>query len=364
MSSYYPSLDELRAAPKEKRLANQVKSTLPTNVMNVDGLIIPGMLVGSDGTIQVVDETLGDLKVRIDEQQDLQTKKNLTGLLYRTASLSDLSEKLYDAFNHNRNTFSYWFPALCKAVNKHSSFFKIPKTKFITLPIELSQYMRLEYQETTTKTRKFFNRYLFNAFGLDKDKEYFIKTGTFSSKFEFHNAHLCEPKEIGDYFQVINNFAMQVGAGLTNDVVVREWIPDPEKHDTIYDGMPLRTEFRLFIDCDNHQIIDIVPYWNPIVMKQVLQNQGQLCQDIQQDYQTYLKNQQRLVDEFNDYEAKIIKEAQPIVDDLELDGCWSLDVMKSGNDFYLIDMADMKDSALVDLIAKNKLEKYRRYLKD
>ena len=77
MSSYYPSLDELRKAPKEKRLANQVKSALPTNVMNVDGLIIPGMLVGSDGTIQVVDETLGDLKIRIDEQQDPQTKKNL-----------------------------------------------------------------------------------------------------------------------------------------------------------------------------------------------------------------------------------------------------------------------------------------------
>lgn len=99
-------------------------------------------------------------------------------------------------------------------------------------------------------------------------------------------------------------------------------------------------------------------------MKQVLQNQGQFCQDIQQDYQTYLKNQQRLVDEFNDYEAKIVKEAQPIVDDLELDGCWSLDVMKSGNNFYLIDMADMKDSALVDLIAKNKLKKYQHYLKD
>ena len=42
----------------------------------------------------------------------------------------------------------------------------------------------------------------------------------------------------------------------------------------------------------------------------------------------------------------------------------SLDVMKSGNDFYLIDMADMRHSALVDLIAKNKLEKYRRYLND
>lgn len=30
--------------------------------------------------------------------------------------------------------------------------------------------------------------------------------------------------------------------------------------------------------------------------------------------------------------------------------------MKSGDDFYLIDMADMRDSALVDLIAKNNID--------
>ena len=96
--------------------------------MNVDGLNrYTYRLVGSDGTIQVVDETLGDLKIRIDEQQDPQTKKNLIGLLYRTASLSDLSENLYDAFNQNRNTFSYWFPALRKTVDKHSSFLRFQK---------------------------------------------------------------------------------------------------------------------------------------------------------------------------------------------------------------------------------------------
>ena len=362
MTSYYPSLDELKQAPNSKRLSQQVKSFLPANVQNIDGLIVPGMVVGSDGLIQSVDETLGDLKERIDEQQDLQTKHNLDALLHRTASLSDLSEKLYDAFNHNRNTFSYWFPALYQAVAKHPDFFKIPKTTFITLPIALSQYMRLDWQETTPKTRKFFNEYLFNKFELDKDQEYFIKTGTFSSKFEFHNAHCKEPEEIGDYFHAINNFAMHVGAGLSNDLVVREWIADPENHDTIYDGMPLRTEFRVFIDCDHDQLIDVVPYWNPIVMKNVLSRQGQLCDDIQKDYQTYLKNQDRLTNEFNEYQNTIRKQILPIIDDLELDGCWSLDVMKSGNDFYLIDMADMRDSALVDLISKDKLAKYRHLL--
>ena len=98
-------------------------------------------------------------------------------------------------------------------------------------------------------------------------------------------------------------------------------------------------------------------------MKNVLSRQGQLCDDIQKDYQTYLKNQDRLTNEFNEYQNTIRKEILPIIDDFELDGCWSLDVMKSGNNFYLIDMADMRDSALVDLISKDKLLKYRHLLK-
>lgn len=222
--------------------------------------------------------------------------------------------------------------------------------------------MRVDYADTTPASRDFFNHWLFDKFELEPNGEYFIKTGNFSSKFEFRNAHLLEPLEIGDYFSVINNFAMQVGAGLTNDVVVREWIADPEQHDTIYSGMPLRTEFRAFIDCDRKQLIDIVPYWNPIVMKNVLSQQGQFCADIQKDYQTYLKNQDRLTNEFNQWHNQIRKDLQPVIDKLQLDGCWSLDIMKSGTDFYIIDMADMRDSALTDLIAPNKLQQYRKYL--
>lgn len=44
-----------------------------------------------------------------------------------------------------------------------------------------------------------------------------------------------------------------------------------------------------------------------------------------------------------------------IVEDLDLHGCWSLDVMKSGSDFYLIDMAALRHSALVDTANKEKL---------
>ncbi len=45
---------------------------------------------------------------------------------------------------------------------------------------------------------------------------------------------------MGEYFQVINNFAMEVGAGMSVDIVAREYIEDVEENPTIYNGMPLQ----------------------------------------------------------------------------------------------------------------------------
>ncbi|RFA34724.1 hypothetical protein CAI16_10740 [Virgibacillus dokdonensis] len=59
--------------------------------------------------------------------------------------------------------------------------------------------------------KNLFTQFIFDHFGREDDKTYFIKTGTFSSKFYFTNAKCSEPREMGEYFQVINNFAMLVG---------------------------------------------------------------------------------------------------------------------------------------------------------
>lgn len=65
---------------------------------------------------------------------------------------------------------------------------------------------------------------------------------------------------------------MTVGTGHTVDLVVREYIEDVENNPTIYNGMPLRTEFRAFVDWDKNELIGVVPYWHPIVMKHALKS--------------------------------------------------------------------------------------------
>ena len=47
---------------------------------------------------------------------------------------------------------------------------------------------------------------------------------------------------------------------------------------------------------------------------------------------------------------------------LDLRGQWSIDVMQNGEDFWIIDMALAKDSALLSCVPKDKIKAVRRRL--
>lgn len=269
-------------------------------------------------------------------------------LLSRLLSVTDLSPNVYDIFAANKTAMSNWWPQIKAAVSKQT-FFKVPRTKVHTLPIELAQYIRIPWQKTSQIDRDKFNAYIFKTFDLLDDATYFIKTGTFSSKFQFANAKCSEPREMGDYFHVINNFAMKVGAGQTVDLVVREYIHDSDHRPTIYNGMPLRTEFRAFIDFDKHCLFGTVPYWHPSVMEKGLTNPF-VADTIEKDFVTYLGIKDTLIADFNANIDQVNQHLIDIIPMIDLHGCYSVDIMKNGNDFYIIDMALAATSALCELL--------------
>lgn len=314
-------------------------------------MFAPGQYMRSDGI--PVDETIMSLEDKINEakeSEDFTNALKMSNLLSRIESVSDLTPMLYERFNMNLNSMGNWFPQLKKAADV-IPFFKVPDTKIMRLPLELSQFIRHEYMNVNEISKKAFNELLIDFFDLDLDKEYFIKTGVFSSKFEFANAHCDDPAVIGDYFIVINNFAMEVGAGRSNDIVVREWIPDPENRPTIYNGMPLRTEFRAFVNFDTKEVYGVVEYWHPVVMRNVLRRQGARIPKINEYYETYKAFEDTLHSDFNENVGKVTKNISKLINEIEgLTGEWSIDVMKSGDDFYLIDMALMSESALTELL--------------
>ncbi len=170
----------------------------------------------------------------------------------------DLDPITYQILSMNRNSIGNWLPALVEA-NKNKDFFKIPSTKILKVPMPVLQLTRLEYMDLTRTTKEIINRYIYKVFDLNDENDYFIKTGTYSSKFDFRNAKVTkgnEVHELGEYLLYIHYQALLMasplngksiyGVSTTNEWVVREWIEDKENNPTIYHGLPLHTEFRVF----------------------------------------------------------------------------------------------------------------------
>lgn len=334
-----------------------------------------------------VDKTLDNIyRMYISDDYDHDVDPNsLHGLFHRTASVSDLEPRLYNHCVTNPNSIATWLPPVVKAHATISNpALKIPATRIMRLDTELTQYLRLNFTDTNELSRRLLDHYLYTALNLDADSDYFLKTGVFSGKFQFANAHCTEPNEVGQYLHVINNFAMIVGAGESVDIAVRDYIGN-DTAPTVYNGMPLRPEYRVFVDfgdnanattaaphnyaayahqfADPSEVTDDTPrilgttqYWHKRVIRQhfaqcadpaVAGYSGAAVADkeIFRDYEDTLDH--AFITHLSAVERGI-SQLLPALRDQGFRGQWSIDVMVEGDEFYLIDMALMCESALVD----------------
>lgn len=280
----------------------------------------------------------------------------------------DLEPIIYELLTYDPNSIGKWLPQIVKA-NCQCNAFKIPDTTFISVPMTLLQMSRLDYLGLTPTTLQIANEYCMKAFNLDINKDYFIKTGTFSSKFDFRNAHIHgekEVREIGEYLLFLSNQAVTIagplstpaiyGASSNNEWVVREYIPDVENNPCIYKGLPLRTEFRVFVDFDTDEVLGVCQYWDPDLLKRRFStgNDANSPHNIH-DYIIIQKQRELLDERFNANKEIVLHKMMELVPRVDLKGQWSVDILKNGEDFYLIDMGLAANSALVDKIDSKKI---------
>ena len=213
-----------------------------------------------------------------DPKRSARQRHEAYGMFRTGLDLLDLDPVMYRMLDMNPAGMGHWLPALVKA-NEGKTFFRIPKTTIAKAPLTLLQLSRVEYESLTAATLDVVDRWAQAAFRLKPDESYFLKTGTFSSKYDYRNAHVTGPHEvaqIGEYLLYIQSQAVGMagplnepamyGVSTTNEMVVREHIPDRLGLPTIYMGSPLRCEYRCFIDCDTDEPLGIHPYWDPKVM--------------------------------------------------------------------------------------------------
>lgn len=366
-------VDELLSTSDQKRLP-EASTTFVTNqeIKALPEELRP-QLTGHLMKVDIDDQSyiaVLDMYKRSLEEKNPKKAKQYYHMFRQGLDILDLDPILYEIIGMNRNSIGYWFPAL-KAAADNQDFFKVPETKIVKVPMTLLQLTRNDYMSLTPTTLEIVNRWAYEAFELDENKTYFVKTGTYSSKFDFRNAKVTTPKEVrelGSYLLFIHYQALQMaspltkpctyGVSTTNEWCVREYIEDKENNPCIYHGMPLHTEYRVFIDCDTQTILGITPYWKPDVMHNRFNNCSDAdTADKKHDAIIYAMHESKLMKRYNDNKYTVLEHVRELLPDLNLTGQWSLDIMQNGEDFWLIDMATADTSALSDCVPAHLLHK-------
>lgn len=329
-------------------------------------------LTGTLMSRDIKDESYKALLMNYQESRtnpDPKQRKMFYNLFRQGLDILDLDDITYAMIGTNPNSMGHWLPALAKAVGKQE-FFRIPETTIINVPVTLLQLTRMEYGQLTPTTIQIVDRFCEHVFNLDEEQEYFIKTGTYSSKFDFRNAWVHGAKEVhelGEYLLFIHHQACMMaspltkpiiyGVSTTNEWVVREFIPDKEENPKIYKGLPLHTEYRVFVDFDEGEVLAVAPYWDPETMKtRFSKGADSQTPDKIHDYFIYQVHEDTLMRRFEEHKNEVREKIQAMLPDIDLHGQWSIDVMQNGEDFWLIDMAIAANSALCEYVPKGRLK--------
>lgn len=250
-----------------------------------------------------------------------------------TANIPDMSR---DAMN----AFPFWFPKIC---NAGIEGLKIPKSVCIHVPDKVRRAFYMEDPDDWAVIEDFVEGDVRkaireNGFGL-----VFLKNGGYSHKFDASRACLPIMSDLTHAVLTIMNEAM-LRCGFqydgTESLVVRERIQhDPRAVPCIYNGLPFRTEYRVFYDFDRQRPIFTVDYWD---RDYVYPNLHDMTDQLV--YDAWYPTVRRRYDGNWERVQDLVSKAMSRVDGLS--GPWSVDVMQDENDgLWLIDMAVAEMSA-------------------
>lgn len=244
-------------------------------------------------------------------------------------------------FEKSVNDFSFWFPKV------KDCGIKAPKTYIMQLnndpddPLQRAFFMEkpeedLEYIRQWVKTQLIPE--------LEKERllgRIFVKNARFSNKFQAkRNCIHCGTSYLAEGIAEINYAALMLGAYGTHEIVVRDFIDyDSKTTACIYEGLPLRPEFRVFYDFDSGSPIFTANYWDydycyprlwEATDKIIFEHEREKIES------AFEKNK--------DHVQRMVADAMKNVDGLN--GQWSIDIlMDEVGEFWLIDMAVAQQSA-------------------
>lgn len=182
---------------------------------------------------------------------------------------------------------------------------------------------------------------------LNNTSLYSIKNGCFSDKFK-GNICFSDKYDLCEKFWKLQYDSAMYDTGGHTEIVVRELIPyNMYTTPTIYGGLPLRTELRVFYNLDTKQIEYVVDYWDYDYCYEHLDITDKIVFDWFHKQDNYTDNLIYITD-------YIYENINTLKFDKKLKGIWSIDFMLVSDvdefidGIYLIDMARGYRSAYWD----------------
>lgn len=239
----------------------------------------------------------------------------------------------------NPNLFSKWYYPVVEKGNKDSGLL-IPKTLVFNVPKRIQYLFSMDNEE---QDRMEIRRWIKESIlpNIPEDMYFlFVKNGTFSDKFSGTCFTKRTLEDLTSSVIKLNYASMCLGAGGYEELIIREnlWGFKEVEAPTIYDGLVLTPEFRIFYNFDTKKVIKISNYWNYDYVEPYLDKYNDKLV-----FDTVHKDIDKFYDEHAKEVSEMVAKMMSTVDGLS--GCWSVDVMFCNGHYYFIDMAIAEDSA-------------------
>jgi hypothetical protein len=245
--------------------------------------------------------------------------------------INEYIQQAYDFDRKHPNLLSNWYTKI-----KDVPGLKIPETAIIPVPFEVfAVFENDEIDKGMEVIEAFVEAEIIPR--MDK-RSWFIKNGCFSDKFDFQHAITNPGKVLDDFVDIQYNSACFETGGVS-EIILREIIPwDEVKTATIYYGLPLRTEIRVFYDFDARRVLYAVNYWDfDYCRPYICSRTDQIIFDATKD---------EILAGYEKHKERVTNAVDAAMRDVEMSGNWSIDILVDdrGN-IWLIDMAQAERSA-------------------
>ena len=336
------------------------RHSLSDEVVGIDRVTVKLLKSLKTEQLREVKDTLLDIaadgKITEDEKPALQEVLTYLDDLAKTVSeLKTIGEMALneDGDAHgskytreHENDFSFWYPKIkdCGIQTPLTFYTKLPSAE--EEPEYAKRLYEAFYMEHPKEDEEVVKAYLEERV-IPKLKEMgltghvFVKNGRFSNKFNANGTcNLYGLHELYRAIILINYEAICCGAEGADEIVVRKFIESSAgMTPCIYNGLPLRPEFRVFYDFDARKPIFTANYWDYDYVYPHLYHAT--------DKIIFEHERERLEGVYAHFKDAVQDKVADAMQNVQgLTGQWSVDVLMDEREkFWLIDMAIAQRSA-------------------